>query len=342
MLYNLKKILNLIPILNISDDLEFGFLDGEDKNLRYSLIAIYLGKSIIYLLTYCRADEEKNFRFHKYLPLRSILPVYTKDDIEERRQSFVKKIYRKSLVEKEIMSNFYSYKINELNNEILRNDNKIGLYIAINVVYFPLMLKFVSMFIENSSTFVYVNIFMVLLICYAIYYSINNLVLIYNGLQLRAYWRSTVASIREESSLYKELSNKFIDFVSINNQDRFSKTLIKITEKYFVRSFGALVLLYIIFIINSIPFNSIQITKPEYVNEFVIFNSAGDFCESQFSDFLTTISDDKEYYLIGNPDSENYVRSYAFLQNAIGDKRLVKIELQHNFNKNDVVIKLKR
>lgn len=205
----IKKVINIFlwiwshwPVICLSDDDYFATLKLENirnAHLRFSILNIMLGDSIIYVFSY--ELKEKVFSFIKILRLTEISGNILEDEkIDQIQNRFRMHIAELSNDDLETEKEKLLYHIEREEQRISTSVDKINIYATIILTVIPIIMALIDLdAIKELSVIIQV------MICIAVYGLVNICIYIFRTIKVRGTKKSSFSDLRESSDRKKEV-----------------------------------------------------------------------------------------------------------------------------------------
>lgn len=205
----LKNIINIIlwlwshcPVACLSNDDEFATLKIEDINkahLRFSVINIMLGDSIVYILSF--DIKERKFALLKMLQLVEIDGNSLEDNrIDQIQSTFREHIEGLSDDDLEIEKEKLIYHIEREEQRIDTSVDKINIYATIILTVIPIVMALI-----DFGTIKELSVVLQVMICIAIYGLLNICIFVFRTIKVRGIKKSTFSDLRNSTDRKKEI-----------------------------------------------------------------------------------------------------------------------------------------
>lgn len=205
----IKKVINIFlwiwshcPVLCLSDDDDFATLNFDNirnAHLRFSILNIMLGDSIIYVFSY-DIKERKN-SFIKILRLTDIDGNILEDEkIDQVQNRFRMHIAELSDDDLEIEKEKLLYHIEREEQRISTSVDKINIYATIILTVFPIVMALIDFGSVKDLPVV-----LQVMICIAAYGLLNICIYIFRTIKVRGIKKSSFSDLRESSNRKKEI-----------------------------------------------------------------------------------------------------------------------------------------
>lgn len=205
----IKKVINIFlwiwshcPVLCLSDDDDFATLNFDNirnAHLRFSILNIMLGDSIIYVFSY-DIKERKN-SFIKILRLTDIDGNILEDEkIDQVQNRFRMHIAELSDDDLEIEKEKLVYHIEREEQRISTSVDKINIYATIILTVFPIVMALIDFGSVKDLPVV-----LQVMICIAAYGLLNICIYIFRTIKVRGIKKSSFSDLRESSNRKKEI-----------------------------------------------------------------------------------------------------------------------------------------
>lgn len=205
----IKKVINIFlwiwshcPVLCLSDDDDFATLNFDNirnAHLRFSILNIMLGDSIIYVFSY-DIKERKN-SFIKILRLTDIDGNILEDEkIDQVQNRFRIHIAELSDDDLEIEKEKLLYHIEREEQRISASVDKINIYATIILTVFPIVMALIDFGSVKDFPVV-----LQVMICIAAYGLLNICIYIFRTIKVRGIKKSSFSDLRESSNRKKEI-----------------------------------------------------------------------------------------------------------------------------------------
>ena len=205
----IKKVINIFlwiwshcPVFCLSDDDDFATLNFDNirnAHLRFSILNIMLGDSIIYVFSY-DIKERKN-SFIKILRLTDIDGNILEDEkIDQVQNRFRIHIAELSDDDLEIEKEKLLYHIEREEQRISASVDKINIYATIILTVFPIVMALIDFGSVKDFPVV-----LQVMICIAAYGLLNICIYIFRTIKVRGIKKSSFSDLRESSNRKKEI-----------------------------------------------------------------------------------------------------------------------------------------
>ncbi|WP_162922470.1 hypothetical protein [Aliivibrio sp. EL58] len=286
-LFITTKLFNVIPVLHISNDNNFGTLEYNTnwyESLRLSILTLPLGHTKLYLFTV----SKYKFNFLHIIKLESFTNFITEEKKDELKTNFRK--LKQNGNKPELRLEYVKYKYDDVTNSINILNNKVNNYVSISLFYAGLFSYLVSITITyfNGGIISYLLLFFLLM---SFIHLLSGLILIYKYLQIKNTLRSTFASIKKLPTPSLLANNIYIDWQAAKDEQHFYASLVKNIEKSFMFSLSISFLLYVFITINPYVNNIIDNEIASRIdNEFILINPEGMFSPNELSNLSKILS----------------------------------------------------
>lgn len=205
----IKKVINIFlwiwshcPVLCLSDDDDFATLNFDNirnAHLRFSILNIMLGDSIIYVFSY-DIKERKN-SFIKILRLTDIDGNILEDEkIDQVQNRFRMHIAELSDDDLEIEKEKLLYHIEREEQRISTSVDKINIYATIILTVIPIVMAIIDFGSVKDLPIV-----LRVMICIAAYGLLNICIYVFRTIKVRGIKKSSFSDLRESSNRKKEI-----------------------------------------------------------------------------------------------------------------------------------------
>ena len=205
----IKKVINIFfwiwshcPVISLSDDDYFATLKFDNirnAHLRFSLLNIMLGDSVIYVFSY--DIKERKISFIKNLRLididGNVLEDEKIDQIQNRFRMHIAKLLDDDLeIEKEKLL----YHIEREEQRISTSVDKINIYATIILTVIPIVVALI-----DFGSIKDLPIVLQVMICIAVYSLLNICIYIFRTIKVHGIKKSSFSDLRESSDRKKEI-----------------------------------------------------------------------------------------------------------------------------------------
>ena len=83
------RILNWSPILHISSDSDFGSYNGNNSDIRFTLLTLSLGQNKHYVISLFKSGTTWKFNLFKRLNFFDVCPITPQKDINDKSSKYV-------------------------------------------------------------------------------------------------------------------------------------------------------------------------------------------------------------------------------------------------------------
>lgn len=205
----IKKIVNIFlwiwshcPVICLSDDDYFATLKYDNirnAHLRFSILNIMLGDSIIYVFSYDIKERKKSFI--KILCLTDMDGNILKDEkINQIQNKFRLHIEELEDDELEIEKEKLLYHIEKEEQRISTSVDKINIYATIILTVIPIVMAVI-----DFGSVKYLPIVLQVMICIATYGLLNICIYIFRTIKVRGIKKSSFSDLRKSSDKKKEI-----------------------------------------------------------------------------------------------------------------------------------------
>lgn len=205
----IKNVINIFlwiwshcPVMCLSDDDYFATLKYDNMrnaHLRFSILNIMLGDSIIYFLSYDIKNKKNSFI--KMLRLADIDGNVLKDEgIDQIQKRFREHIAKLSNDDLEIEKEKLLYHIEREEQRISTSADKINIYATVILTVIP-----IAMALIDFSSVRELSIVLQVMICIAAYDLLNICIYIFRTIKVRGIKKSSFSDLRGSSNRKKEI-----------------------------------------------------------------------------------------------------------------------------------------
>lgn len=205
----IKKVINIFlwiwshcPVLCLSDDDDFATLNFDNirnTHLRFSILNIMLGDSIIYIFSY--DIKERKISSIKILRLTDIDGNILEDEkIDQIQNRFRMHIAELSDDDLEIEKEKLLYHIEREEQRISTSVDKINIYATIILTVIPIVMALIDFGSVKDLPIV-----LQVMICIAAYGLLNICIYIFRTIKVRGIKKSSFSDLRESSNRKKEI-----------------------------------------------------------------------------------------------------------------------------------------
>lgn len=341
----IAKLLNWSPILHISEDNKFGFIDNLTNKLRVSIFSIPFGDNKLYFLSWIKPNtgDKWNFEFCKCLRFYDIVKKESQSEIDNKTEAY--KIFIEDHSDEEIdhQADFLKEKTNENQDRKSSAYNKINNYAAINLVHIGFIgyLFTEILNIKNYSTFSYL---FYVIIGFSFVYTLNYFLFIKLGLSVKTFVRSTFKDLKENPTAKQLATNYYTDWYASKNDAEVMVSIVCNIEEYFIRSICVTFVLWACIIVNN---NWLHETVSEvfsYESENLINDKIKDYFINYLPEFQFNVYEKNYESLILSLEKSRYkvrnssIKRLAKKHSNIKIKNSIKVKIIDNHT---VLIKYK-
>lgn len=241
-------LLNLTPIINISNDENFGSLDNFD-NFRVSFFTLHFGTFIFHLISLSICKKPFTFKLDliRKITICSV-PSYKLILDENKINQFNKSILNKDDKELDILIEFIKEKLSAAREPLSISNDKIIANLSILTAY----AAFVG-YLSNESIKINMTSWHIVILSLTLILLFQSFFVIFNGIGTRAISKSTVKSLIESTSKLTVAKNYYYDLIHTIRSSNLLSTSVLNARKFLI---ALLISSLILFIFTILPCQS--------------------------------------------------------------------------------------
>lgn len=332
-----QHILNISPIIHVSDDDQFGDL-GDAK--RYSLAELSVGPRKFYFFSLMKTKDGLEFKIIEKLNFTDKCKIHDDLYLESKAQDYEFIASKESENTLENQMDFLKHKISMSESRTASGYNKINIYSAIIIAHIGFLAYLLSQIVDRQDNNILLSV-IVFLYALTIYFIINSAMFITHSLSIKGYFRSAFKDLKKDSSKKNLAKAYYFDFLSTNNESHVITSIVLNTEKYFIRGFMTSIIVWVLILLpeNIIEKNSIIAGDK---GEYYIFDQSGNFQRLEFIRLLSNITESSEkIYVIKMEKDENGIMLSKFIKIALNNsERVIDLDIKNQvMNPHPVIVK---
>lgn len=343
-MYWLLKLLNVSPVLRVTDDTNFGTIEKSFTELRLSLISITLGPYIIFLFSYgFRANNTshpKGFRFYYHLNFNDVHP----RDIDIDKIKQLKDNHLLFLRTNNDSNKHAAYletikaKLEQAKDKRGKTFNKFLAYLAVIAFVLPLFIPPLLKIRELSHYPLWIQVVFYFLAVYLFLLFINMGYFLYRFVAVRNSIRFMYKEVKEATDPNEALINGlYTDYQVMDKESIIDVGVLRNIEKYMI-GIGMISILIMGLYILTLPLkeqqtNADKPTISNYAGDVfkIPLNQSSEEMLKQSASFLNSLQSN----LIGNNyrqiiimrSGENFEENYSRIKNIIDSYNVHKLDI---------------
>ena len=335
-------VLNWSPILHVSSDSDFGSYNGKNSDTRFTLLTLSLGQNKYYVISLFISGATWQLNIIKKLNFFDVCPITSQKDINDKSTEYVQPYSSDNVKDDEKLKlhiELLKEKITQNRTRISNSYTKMNSYRSIILALAAVGVYLLTEIVRTSSFNILLVVSSIFLILFTLY-GLSAFLQITFALKVKAFVKSSFKELKENSTTIQLAKSYYIDFVSLNNESQITVSITKNAEKYFNRSFIALVIAWLCLFVsknNLLDYNQLL---PSAINEYIVIDNQQKLQSKQLAKFLNALDKyEGKIYLISNESNPKADKLVELLKPNMGIKqKLEHISLETDTLHTNVVV----